>query len=189
MNNFKLPTIMKFLNAIDLLGISFAILIGFIFQFAFNELPCPLCLLQRLGILAIGFGFLLNIHYETKPMHYALTLLAAIFTGFVSMRQIALHIIPGSGSYGSAFLGLHLYTWVFIFSLACIIYTAIILSIPSQYDCDRTIENPIWLKRLGHVAFIIFVIALLANIVSTYFECGLQACPDNPINYHFFIWN
>mgnify|MGYP006198665043 CR=1 FL=1 len=41
--------------------------------------------------------------------------------GAVSARQILLHIVPGSGSYGDAFFGLHFYTWALIvFSLIVI---------------------------------------------------------------------
>jgi hypothetical protein len=38
----------------------------------------------------------------------------------MSMRQILLHVVPGTGAYGNAIFGLHLYTWAFI-SLALMI--------------------------------------------------------------------
>ncbi len=37
------------LNTLGLLGMTAVLLIGFILQFVLNELPCPLCLLQRIG--------------------------------------------------------------------------------------------------------------------------------------------
>ena len=92
MKKFIENDLIKALSAIELMGITVTIIAAFYFQFAMDELPYPLCLLQRLGLLAIGFGFLLNIRFNICPSHYALSLLAAVFTSFVSLRQIALHV-------------------------------------------------------------------------------------------------
>ena len=184
MKKFTIESFVDLLNIFDLLGICFVILLALIFQFTLHELPCPLCLLQRLGILAIGFGFLLNIHYYPRPLHYALSCLAALFTASVAVRQILLHIVPGTGSYGLPFLGLHLYTWVFIFSFMIILSTAIILSVPEQYNKKYlTLPKPPLLRRLSSLVFIIFIILLLANITSTFLECGLKTCNENPVAY------
>lgn len=124
---------LKMLSVLDLVGMEIILILASLAQFFLKELPCPLCLLQRLGLLAMGFGFLLNIRYHIHPSHYALSLLAAVFTAFVSARQILLHIVPGSGAYGDPVLGLHFYTWVFIFAFATIIYIAIVMSFSAQY--------------------------------------------------------
>lgn len=187
--NYQIAKWARFLNIIDLLGICFILLLAFVLQIALNELPCPLCLLQRVGILGIGFGFLLNIHYQIKARHYAFSLLASIFTGFVAMRQIVLHIIPGTGSYGAPFLGLHLYTWDFILAIACILYTTFMLCISGQYGEGYIVKkSPKWMKSLGHFAFLCFLAVLLLNVISTFLECGIKACPDNPIMYHITLW-
>ncbi len=173
------------LNIFDLLGISLVIFLAFGFQFLGHELPCPLCLMQRLGLLAMGFGFLLNIHYPIRPVHYTLIMLSAIYTGAVAMRQILLHIVPGTGGYGPAIFGLHLYTWTFIMCVGVIIWMCILLSFPAQY------LNPITpsknLKRLGHIGFFCFMLMLILNITATYFECGFKACPANPVSYQVKI--
>ncbi|MCF6764499.1 disulfide bond formation protein B [Thiotrichales bacterium 19S3-7] len=188
MNDLKVSRFMRLINTIDIIGIVIILVIAFYFQFALNELPCPLCLLQRLGLLAICFGFLLNIHYQVRPSHYALSILAAIITAMTSMRQILLHIAPGDSGYGSTVFNLHMYTWVFIFSVAVIIYTVIILSIPKQYHLqnnpDKQVDSKNKLLRLvSSLAFLLFAILLIANILSLYFECGLNECPDNPSHY------
>lgn len=121
--------IIRIINIVDVIGISLILLVAFYFQFFLGELPCPLCLLQRLGLLAIGFGFLLNIRYRPRPVHYTLSILAAFVTALVSMRQILLHIAPGDHGFGSAVFGLHMYTWVFILAVLVIIYVAIILTL------------------------------------------------------------
>ncbi|AHB99270.1 hypothetical protein M973_07510 [Francisella orientalis LADL 07-285A] len=60
MKKYFKDDLIKFLSAIELTGITITIISAFYFQFIMGEIPCPLCLLQRLGLLAIGFGFLLN---------------------------------------------------------------------------------------------------------------------------------
>lgn len=188
MHRLQIHNLIRLLNILDLLGICFITLIAFIFQFLLNELPCPLCLLQRLSIIAIGFGFALNIHYQIRPAHYALSLLAAVFTGFVSLRQITLHILPNDAGYGNILFGWHLYTWVFVLSIVAIIYTAIMLSIPAQYSRGQltvkiTEMRSKSIKILGHLAFGFLLLLLIANVISTFMECGFETCPDNPITY------
>ncbi len=58
------------LNALGLLGITFVLLMASVLQVVLNELPCPLCLLQRLGFMLVMFGFMLNVVYEctTAPL-------------------------------------------------------------------------------------------------------------------------
>ena len=182
MHSSKIAKIIKILNAIDALGLVFLLLIAFILQIGFHELPCPLCLLQRLGVLAIAFGFLLNVQFKIRPAHYALSLLSAILTASISVRQIFLHVIPGDTGYGLHLFGLHLYTWVFLLCVGVIIYISIIFSISPQYEYDEPSKTK-GMQFLTHMAFaLVFLLAIL-NGISTYFECGLKACPDNPVKY------
>jgi len=187
MKNIIPKDFIKALSAIEVTGIVIIISMAFFFQFAMNELPCPLCLLQRLGLLAIGFGFLLNIRFHVRPSHYALSLLAAVFTAFVSLRQIALHVTDPVG-FGSKVLGMHMYSWVFVISMVAIIYIAIVMSYPDQYEIRNKPQEISEAKNkklriLTHIVFLIFAIIVFANATSTFFECGLHECPDNPTVY------
>ncbi|MBV1926927.1 MAG: disulfide bond formation protein B, partial [Rhodobacteraceae bacterium] len=101
----------RVLNALGMLAICLVLILAIYYQLALYELPCPLCLLQRVGFVAVGFGLGLNLLYGARPRNYALMLLAAVFGISVSVRQILLHIVPGTGHYGSPVLGLHYYTW------------------------------------------------------------------------------
>ena len=115
------------LNLLGLLGITAVQLAAYAFQFAQGELPCPLCLLQRVAFAMVAFGFLLNVTHGSQPAHYGIILLSALFGASVSGRQILLHIVPGSGAYGSAILDLHFYTWAFLLFVATILATATLL--------------------------------------------------------------
>ena len=48
------------LNALALLAISIVLLFAFYAQFAYGELPCPLCLLQRAGFVLPNF-YIINL--------------------------------------------------------------------------------------------------------------------------------
>lgn len=172
---------LKLLNIIDVIGIALVLIIASGLQFWLNELPCPLCLLQRAGLLGIGFGFLLNIRFKPRPAHYSLSLLSAILTAFVALRQIALHVVPGSGGYGVPIFGMHLYTWMFILCMVAIVYISIILGFFTQYLGHDVPDRK--LKALGTLAFALILLVAVDNIVSIYMECDFGACPDNPVSY------
>src|ERR1700680_2384770 len=95
------------LNALCVYDIALVLIAAFTGQILLNELPCPLCLLQRVLFSLLAIGPILNIRFGPRPGHYALSLLAAVVGAVVSARQILLHIMPGDPGYGSALLGYH----------------------------------------------------------------------------------
>lgn len=170
-------------NILEMLGIIIVLLSASIFQFVLHELPCPLCLLQRIGFFGIAFGFMMNLRYGLRPSHYSIVLLSAVYTGLVALRQIALHVVPGTGSYGSAVLGWHLYTWSFVISMIVIIVTTLMLGVDRQYSSAQSFK--IRYPWLVHSLFVILVILLGINIFSVIMQCGFGECPDNPTQYLF----
>ncbi|MFZ9035922.1 MAG: disulfide bond formation protein B [Francisellaceae bacterium] len=186
-NHYRVNNFVKFISALEILGICLIIGVAFFFQYIFGELPCPLCLLQRLGLLGIAFGFLLNMRYRVRPSHYALSLLSAVITSFIALRQISLHITTPEG-YGSAFLGMHMYTWVFVICMIAIVYIAIAMSFPQQYEIRREASEvdearAKSIRLFTHIVFLIFFIVVLINAASLFLECGVTQCPDNPEVY------
>lgn len=168
-------------NLFEIAGVLLVLLLAFLMQFVFNELPCPLCLLQRFGFIAIAFGFMLNFRFGFRPSHYSIILLSGLFTAFVALRQIALHVIPGTGSYGNAIFGLHLYTWSFVLVVLVVISTSLLLGVDRQY-LQKMRKNKLW-EYVVHTLFAVLMFLTVANIVSTVFECGFSECPDNPVKY------
>jgi disulfide bond formation protein DsbB len=170
-------------NSLELLAVALVLLMAFILQLVLHELPCPLCLLQRVGFLGVAFGFMLNLRFGLRPSHYGIVLLSALFTSFIALRQISLHVIPGTGTYGDAFMGLHLYTWCFMVAMLIVISTTLLFSVDRQYQYAHR-KNLRW-SKLTYGLFILTALLTVFNIVSLLLECGLQACPDNPIHY---VW-
>ncbi|OJA84451.1 disulfide bond formation protein B [Burkholderia ubonensis] len=169
------------LNCFALLGVCAALGVAFYYQLALGELPCPLCLLQRAGLILIGIGFALNVRFGIRSAHYGLVLIAALGTGGIALRQVFLHIAPGSGAYGSAFLGLHFYTWAAITAVLTILFVAIMLFLQSREQPRSTVRA----NWLGNAAVVAFAMLIAANLFSTLLECGLGQCADNPIAYEW----
>src|SRR5207248_1309247 len=69
------------------------LLFAFIDQLIFGDLPCPLCILQRAGLSAAGFGLVLNLHFGPRPSHYGLMILGAVVAAVVALHQILLDIV------------------------------------------------------------------------------------------------
>ena len=175
--------LLRQLNAIGLLVITIILTFALYDQFADHDLPCPLCLLQRIGFTACIFAILLNILYGPKPWHYALILISSIFGAAVALRQVSLHVIPGTSSYGDALLGLHFYTWAFMAFSAIILLTSLFLLISTQFAEKQLFipysSQPPWIKIIIFIALAIIII----NAISAVVECGLGVCADNPTTY------
>lgn len=181
MHNFQLA-LTKFINAGLFCGILLVIILAMFFQLYLHELPCPLCLLQRFGFFAMAFGVLLNFRFGYKASHYSIVLISAIFTMFVALRHIALHVVLGTGGYGDPILGLHMYTWSYIFSMIVIIATAIVIGLEAQYQpMAPAVKNNRGI--LVQSLFIIVSLLLVTNIVLLFLMCGFSECPDDPIIY------
>ena len=173
------------INIFDLVGICLVLLAAFVFQVVLHELPCPLCLLQRLGLLGIAFGVLLNLRFGARTSHYALSCLSAIFMGIVAVRQMFLHIAPGDPGYGSAFLGYHMYTWCAIIAVAFVLFTMLVLMIEKQFT-TLAVKVPIVERHLAKIFIGLIVLLAIFNFATVLFECGLKECPENPVKYLLF---
>ncbi|SHE91203.1 Disulfide bond formation protein DsbB [Ruegeria intermedia] len=177
------PDLSRTLNAIGMLAVSLVLVLAYVYQLALYELPCPLCLLQRVGFVAVGVGLGLNLLYGPRPQHYAMVLIAALYGGSVSVRQILLHIVPGTGHYGSPVLGLHYYTWAAICFFLILLGTAIMLMFDRQYVDDRRAQPRFGGNRLAKVAFFVMLGLAVLNAGSTLLECGPGVCADPPTDY------
>lgn len=175
------PLLSLRLNALGLLALSGVLAFAFADQVLYGDLPCPLCILQRAGFAAAGFGLALNLRFGPRPSHYAMTILAAVAGGSVSLRQMALHIVPGTGSYGDAFMGLHFYTWAFILSGLIVVGAGMMLLFDRQFRDAEKAAAP--LSGLAVAVFGLFALLTLGNGVSTLLECGGGLCPDDPTDY------
>ena len=117
------------------LAYSFVMLGAFFIQFVKGEFPCPLCMLQRYGMFLSTMGALFVVMQARSgtltASRYAqglgMGLIGALAGAMVSLRQIALHIMPGDPGYGLPILGLHLYTWALVTFAVVLTYSGVAL--------------------------------------------------------------
>lgn len=166
------------LNALGLYAISALLIMAFAMQLALNELPCPLCMMQRALFCAMGVGLILNIRHGPRASHYALVLLAALLGSAIADRHILLHILPGDPGYGTAIKGLHYYTWAALVFLAALFATALLLIFDRNFGA-----RPSKLGLFASTAVWLVILLTALNVVSTILMCGFSACPDDPERY------
>src|SRR5216684_3430866 len=64
------------LNALSLYAVALVLAAAFAAQLLLHELPCPLCLLQRIQFAVLAIGPILNVRWGPRPSHYPLALLS-----------------------------------------------------------------------------------------------------------------
>lgn len=170
------------LNVVALYAIALILVAAFAAQLLRHELPCPLCLLQRIQFAALAIGPIMNVRWGPRPSHYGLSLLAAAAGLVFSTRQVLLHILPGNPGYGSALLGYHYYTLALMAFAAAIVLAAIMLLFDRQFEAEDGPEFGAPGRFATGAVWLVIALTVL-NAASTLLECGFGACADNPVAY------
>jgi len=174
--------VMQVLNAVAA-TVMFSVVIGaYGIQFINSEIPCPLCLLIRVAMIAAGFGLALNALWGPRAVHYGIALLGCVLGAAISLRQVSLHVVPGTGSYGSAVLGFHLYTWAFIVFSTMILAIGSVLTFSRQFG-PRRAPTPAIVRPIALLVTAVGFLLSLTNVITTTIECGAGVCPDDPTSY------
>jgi len=171
-------------NALGLVAIDTVLVLAFVDQLWCRDLPCPICVLQRAGFIAAGFGIALNLIFGPRPSHYGLAILGAMAGGIMSADQVLHYVVPGTGSYGNAIFGLHLYTWALIGFALIVVGSAVMLLFDRQYE--PTGPLPLRLTVLPLTAVALLALIAVANVLSTLAICGVGLCPETPGGYLIF---
>ena len=146
---------------------------AFLMQILENEEPCPLCYLQRLGMLLICIAATMNLLLGVRVFHYGLMILAALFGGAVAIRQILLHICPTFSTFGIPFLGLSLYTWSFLTFVCSLFATSVLLLFHPLEE-----QAPLPLNKFHVGALVGLALVIVGNIFSVGVDCQLGLCPE-----------
>ncbi|MFS2112645.1 disulfide bond formation protein B [Herbaspirillum frisingense] len=176
-----------FLNCVCLLVVSGCLGLLLYFQWALQEPLCPLCLLQRTGIILTGIGFMRNLRFGVKSAHYGMAVIGALLTGVSALRQLALEGLPGQDAPGAVLLGMHFYTLSALFSLVALATIAGLLGVKSaEYPAtlvlmqmaeepDIQVRTP-WARITTCATFALLVGAHLA---ATMTACDPGICDEN----------
>jgi disulfide bond formation protein DsbB len=174
--------------AAQLLAVCGVLLGSLSYQFILGELPCPLCVIQRLSFLLACVGLLAILFDDgTRPdapirqaRGFAFCIFAALAGACASIRQILLHIVPPDAGYGPPVLGLHLYSWALLVFVCMILGSGIgLLGIGAG---KLSLPRPVRFGIAGLVTLIAVTIAL-----ATFAMEGFRfLLPDNPDRYELF---
>ena len=160
-----------------LLGIGAILTAAMVLQYADGEVPCPLCLLQRVALFGVCFGIVRHFRDGYSARNTGLNLLWALFLQIVSVRQVLLNIYvrPGHAYPGSAVLGLHMPVWSVLIAFAILAAFAIELVVIGNERLHEAPSTPLTKKTAGFLS--LYLIALCAvNLVSAFFQCGVGEC-------------
>ncbi|MSW97967.1 MAG: disulfide bond formation protein B, partial [Actinobacteria bacterium] len=159
-------------------------------QFAQSELPCPLCITQRMGMMLSSLGALFIVSHSLKktltPSGFmtglGMAILGALLGSAMSTRQILLHILPGDPGFGTAILGLHLYTWALVSFVVVMGFAGVLLTFGTEFLPIAPVSR--WARGLVWAIIVIFVATIAINMVVVFFEEGFNwFLPDNPTSY------
>ena len=151
-----------------------------VLQYAAGEIPCPLCLLERLAMFGIGYGVILNLRTGFAERNTGISLVFAVLLLIIASRQTLLDIYPRPGHeyIGTAILGLHMPVWSVVIALCVLTAFALKLTILGGDDHRRA--NPIDSFPVLPVAARVLSGALLLlcalNFVSVIVQCGFGEC-------------
>ena len=68
-----------------------------VMQYAFGEIPCPLCLLQRFAMFGCCFGLVQQLHSGSTERGTGISLIFSILLLVISARQTLLDLVPRPG--------------------------------------------------------------------------------------------
>ncbi len=176
--NVRLPATLNDLFLFAMMLTMAAILTtAMVLQYHGGEIPCPLCLLQRVAMFGVCFGIILHFRDGASARNDGFCMLFALLLLIISARQTLLDIFPRPGHdyVGSAVLGLHMPVWSVIIAAAILSAFAIKLAIlGGSYTRGQQPS-----QALGRIARLLglYVIAIcLINFVSVIVQCGVHAC-------------
>ncbi|GGR97250.1 disulfide bond formation protein B [Streptomyces nojiriensis] len=178
------------------LGWSAVVCAGLYHQFGRGEIPCPLCVVQRMFMLlaALGAAYIIRaaLISGTVPARvymtgWGLSLVAAIGGSFTSWRQTMLYVLPGNKE-GGEVLGLHLYHWAWILFQLSVVAIGVVLAF-THMTADRAVlaVRPGPLRTAGMCALWFLGMVIAVSMLAVFLQEGVHwFLPDGPNRYRFF---
>jgi len=151
-----------------------------VLQYANGEIPCPLCLLQRVAMFGVCLGCILQFRHGFSYRNTGMSMIFSLFLLIVSVRQTLLDIYPrpGHAYIGSAVFGLHMPVWSILIAVALLIAFAFQLIVwggNSQMQ-HKSLTHQSLLRVLA-TALSLYVVAIgMINFVSVGVQCGVDEC-------------
>ncbi|MBP9722190.1 MAG: disulfide bond formation protein B [Gammaproteobacteria bacterium] len=147
------------------------------FQYFDSELPCPLCLCQRLCFLGVAYAAIMHFKGFNRLKYTGIGLLFTALLLAVSIKQSLLDICGTKGHawVGSAFFGIHMPIWSFLISMFILLLLAFDLIFLTKNTNQNSDEYPD-LKLCATILSWIIVGLCAINFISVFIQCGISAC-------------
>jgi disulfide bond formation protein DsbB len=178
MTDTRLPATLNDLFQLAMMLTLAAILTtAMVLQYYGGEIPCPLCLLQRVAMFGVCFSIILHFRNGYSARNDGFAMLFALLLLIVSVRQTLLDISPrpGHGYIGSTVLGLHMPVWSVIIATAILLAFAIKFAVLGG-EFPRDAQPSPTLGRVARLLGLYVVAICLINFVSVVVQCGAGAC-------------
>ncbi len=164
---------------------------AFVVQFGEGEVPCPLCILQRMAMMlcALGPAYVIlqgrdgQVSATGFATGYGLSVVAAACGACISARQVLLHIVPPDPGFGSPVFGLHLYTWALV-----VFGVVLLMSGLNVIFIREMLPDPqVTVGWVSQGVICLFAVIIVANMVVVFCQEGLHwTLPDDPTRYELF---
>ena len=160
-----------------LVGLSGVLTAAMGFQYLAGEIPCPLCLLQRVAMFGICFGIIRQLRHGYDPRSVGISLIWALFLLIVAARQVLINIVarPGHAYPGSVVLGLHMPVWSVVIAVMVLLTLAATLAL-FDADCSGSAQRAAMLEKIGRIAAFYVIALCVINFISATIQCGSGAC-------------
>jgi disulfide bond formation protein DsbB len=147
-----------------------------VLQYAFGEVPCPLCLLQRFAMFGCCFGIALQLRSGTSERGTGISLIFTILLLVISVRQTLLDLIPRPGHeyVGSAIFGIHMPVWSVFIAVGLLLGFAIRLALVGGPRSAPEMGSTLRRIAQGVVIYVVFICAI--NFLSVVVQCGMGEC-------------
>ncbi len=163
-----------------MVGLGAILTTAMVLQYGFGELPCPLCLLQRVAMLGVVVALLMQFRTGFSYQNTGIAMLFALMLLVVAERQTLLDIYPRPGHeyVGTAILGLHMPVWGIVIGLGLLLAFILRLAVlggPRQAAAFPAETFPL-LRRLGLIVGALVTVIALVNFGSVAVQCGIGEC-------------
>jgi len=148
-----------------------------VMQFALADIPCPLCLLQRVAMFGCCFGLLHQLRTHKSERGGGIALLFALLLLVIATRQTLLDLFPrpGHAYIGSAVFGVHMEVWSVVIGVSLLLALALRLTLFGSPRILPQAERPPFARAVRLLEFYVVLICVL-NFASVVLQCGLGEC-------------
>jgi disulfide bond formation protein DsbB len=160
-----------------LLALAGILTAAMVIQFVDRDIPCPLCLLQRVAMFGCCFGLIHQLRGGDSQRGAGIGLVFSVLLLVISARQTLLDLFPrpGHAYVGGAVFGVHMPVWSVFIAVALLLGFAVRLAIFGGPRAASGAEGSI-LRRLTYCLGVYVVIIFGINCLSVLVQCGFGEC-------------